>query len=317
MLDDELLPPSESEPLPPPPAPVDDDPVPPETVPPLEFDRDHASLLWGIGLIAGAAVVVLLAFFIGSLVGDPGLTAIVGLLAAVAVVVLPIIGIVRLTKARRRPVPRDVRNPFVQRALDDAAWDPTGYTLTGWERSLRWLRAQSLWLVVGAVGSLVLGGALSVAADSPALFLLPPALPVTWIAVRFALMTWFGDTRITFTQFPYELGEPVRLLFRPEGASGIFHDVEFRLRYVGLDETGRWTSSRDVPYQVWLTETWELPAPGSDVEVVLTPSAHHGIGSAFSRSPSSEWYVEVRGRTRAGRFEELFPVPIYTRPVEG
>ena len=219
--------------------------VAPESVPPLEFRRDQRALATGIGFLAAAAVVVLAGSGVAMAVDNVAARVVLILLIMVSGMVLPIVGIIRLTKARRYPVARDVLNPYVQAALDDAAWDPTGYTLSGHERALRWLRGQTVTLIVIGLVCLFVGAFVSAALESAAGMLLVAAGPVTWVVLRWVLMYWFGDTRVTFTQFPYTLGEPVRFLFRSEGGSGIFHSLQFRLRYVGLLDTGRWTSSND------------------------------------------------------------------------
>lgn len=290
--------------------------VPTESVPPLEFRRDQRALATGIGFLAGGAVAILAGSALVMALDNVAARVVLVMVILVAGLVLPIIGMIRLARARRYPVSRDVLNPYVQAALDDAAWDPTGYTLSGHERALRWLRGQTVTLIVIGLGCLFIGGFISVAAQNPAWMMLMAAGPVTWVVLRWVLMYWFGDTRVTFTQFPYTLGEPVRFLFRSEGGSGIFHSLQFRLRYVGLLDTGRWTSSNDLPYSVALTEQWELPAPGSDIEVTLDCPREYPYGSGFSESPPAEWYVEVKGKTRAGAFEELFPIPIYVADVE-
>lgn len=224
----------------------------------------------------------------------------VGLVLAVVVVVTSVVRALRRVRWRHR---RSGRRPGPWMLA--RRWGPDG---------VRKGRAGSLRppLVATAIGFVVAAWFDDGSGTQPSVWA-AAGLPVIWFAWRSLQVSSAGWTEIDFGDFPMRNDRPVRLVFHVSPRGAAFSNIRFELRRV---EDRSPAGTEDGPLllvyrAVHAPEDHYAPEPGSGLEVEFeAPVGERGTREGGARR--TFWELWVTGDTSAGRFEELFPLPIYS-----
>lgn len=198
----------------------------------------------------------------------------------------------------------------------DRAWNERGVTRSWLVRMAAAVQPRSrpllavtlvllMWGVLALTGSRRLVGALMICAG-----LIWPSL-VAW------RIHGMGDTRLTYSKFPFHPGERVTLFFGMSDGGAQFRRAEFRLFHAREFRDGTLGLQRGTEVGVAIREHHPpspLPGPDFDVEVAFNVP-DDAMGTRLTDDLPQYWVLEVRGSTTAGPYFERFLVPIYERPA--
>jgi hypothetical protein len=283
--------------------------------------------VWPVFLMAGVFLVVgivgVLAAFgvLSSSAGGMSSNA-VGLLAstfAVASIGLLVHGFLVLRENRRR-----FEFSSDQVEMKDFPWDKSKFEITGW---------RPFWQNLGAAGFLTL-------------FLIPfnwlvfgeAAKSDTHILVKgviglfdvLATLVWlktgsawwsgrkFGPSAVYFSRFPYRLGQPVTLIFKPPARMERLNSGVFTLRCVeewvessGSGKNKNWSYFRESKWTgVWHLDDGSSFICGESIDLACDPPAHL-FPTSISGVRMFFWELEVRLDVKGMDFEAFYLIPIY------
>jgi hypothetical protein len=199
----------------------------------------------------------------------------------------------------------------------DHPWNPDGE-----RKSFRpYLRTR--WMYLGRTSVLAGLLLLPVPHDGSAVSTILVAIRIALAAASAAwlLRTWWvlgmGHVGLGYLKFPVHPGERASFtLGVSEGGAAIL-DAEVVMRHYRESRDGTGPGS-GLPLA-----TAAIPASEPLPPAEFAPGVHRRVefdvprdaaGTAISSANPSYWAVEIRGRTRAGPYEERFLVPVYERP---
>ncbi|MGO8679243.1 MAG: hypothetical protein ACLQVX_25655 [Limisphaerales bacterium] len=205
-------------------------------------------------------------------------------------------------------------------ALADYHWHPDGFEVSEWGGA-----AKAAALAIGLTVFLSMFNWWAFAAHGPGM-----VKAIVILFDVFGLLMWcraaltlgralkFGHSRIAFTRFPYPLGEPVIIRWRPGGGISRVRKGLFTLRCVvewtecgGADEN---RTSTLVHEEIWsakwvLEETRNLGLKeGIELRYELPPDAQP---TRLSADKPVFWELEVKLDLPGLNFKECYLVPIY------
>jgi hypothetical protein len=278
-------------------------------------------------VVSLSAVAIFLAPLVSSMVVDAGVSGSHELLGVCLWAAITSAGIAGLLLARRRGSAtwRTVRAQARSRADDpeaewtwDHPWDPSGAS-----RSFRaYLGTRGMFygrtcLLVGLLLAPIPGdGSIGSAAISLTRIAFAVAGSIWLVRVWWILA--MGHVTLGYLKFPVHPGERASFtLGVSEGGAAIL-DAEVVLRHFRESRDGTGPGS-GLPLA-----TAEIAAAEPLPPAEFTPGVHRRVefdvpadapGTAISSANPSWWAVEIRGRTRAGPYEERFLVPVYEKPA--
>jgi hypothetical protein len=205
-------------------------------------------------------------------------------------------------------------------ALADYAWDPQGSASKRWNTAARALAGAGLMTLFISIFNWW-----AFFTDSPwpvkvitGLFDL--VLVVVWwqtvVLVGRALK--FGASRVRFSRFPFRVGEPVDIAWRPASGIGRANGGSFTLRCVrewfevaggGSDRNRRMVHEEQWSGAWLLDHAHEFDA-GSEVDLRYRPPADLP-GTDLAADRPVFWEFEVRLDLPGFDFEEIYLVPVY------
>jgi hypothetical protein len=205
-------------------------------------------------------------------------------------------------------------------ALADYRWHPDGFESSPWVGALKptgfalgltVFLSLFNWWAFGAHGPWMVKGIVTLF-DALTVFLWWQAVQAAGRALK------FGHSRIVFTRFPYALGEPAVLRWRPSTGVSEVHKGTFTLRCVQ-----EWTESsgsgknrtRTLVHEALWSAQWLLQqprrlGPKDDVELAYD-LPDHGLPTQLSADRPVFWELEVKLDLRGLDFNETYLVPIY------
>jgi hypothetical protein len=205
-------------------------------------------------------------------------------------------------------------------ALVDYPWHPDGFEVTGWAAAIKTMAlALALtvflsifnWWAFGQGGP-ILVKAIVILFDAVTVLLWCQAAQAVGRAIK------FGHSRIVFTRFPYRVGEPVVVRWRPSEGVSEMRKGTFTLRCVQewteTTGSGKNRSTKLVHEELWsarwLLEQSRRLGPKDDVELSyeLPPNA---TATQLSADRPVFWELEVKLDLPGLDFKQTYLVPVY------
>jgi len=142
-----------------------------------------------------------------------------------------------------------------------------------------------------------------------------------WIQMLADLVR-YGNSFLYYDEFPYFLGQTLRVRLRAPRHAASIDELALTLRCVQekyvTTGSGNNRSTQVVCYELYkdattFSSTQLAACAGGDIPVEFRlPTDQHA--TALAETPATYWEVEARGKARGADYEAFFLVPVYKRP---